>query len=512
MGRLLLLGVDIGTSGSKGVLIDVEGRILAQGYTEHDVSRPRSGWAEHDPERVWWKDFVDVTGGILKKSGVDSDDIRGVCVSGLCPDVAPVDRKGKPVRPGILYADVRSVDEINLGKERIGDEKSLSKTGNVISTQTTWPKMLWIKKNEPRNWDRTFKFLSGHSYVVMKLTGEYSQDYTVASMSGLFDSSLLRWDEDLIDLAEVSFDKLPRACPAHEVVGEITREAAAKTGLATGTPVVAGCCDAVASMLSAAVTESGESVFFYGTTGVLLICTDELKPHANLMNAVNAIPGKYILVGAAMATSGAILRWFRDEFAPLEKAAELQGGISAYEALDSLASGVPAGSEGVIILPYFAGERTPLFDPLARGVIFGLLLNHTRAHIYRAALEAVAYGLNHHIEILREVEAAPSKIFAVDGGARSRLWRQIVSDVTDIPQHYIAEVPGAPFGGAYLAGYGTGIFNDFEALRAWRKVEEITEPRSETHKDYMKFYSIYRKMYSHLKDLYVEDAEALGIV
>jgi len=512
MGGSLLLGVDIGTSGSKGVLIDTEGRILAEGYAEHDVSRPRSGWAEHDPEEVWWGDFVKITGRILKDSQVDSADVVGICVSGLCPDVAAVDKDGRPVRPGILYADVRPVDEIRVGKESIGDNRSLDTTGNVISTQSTWPKMLWIKRNEPRNWDRTFKFLSGHSYVVMKLTGEYSQDYTVASMSGLFDSRNLKWDAELVDLAEVSLEKLPHACPAHEVVGEVTSEAAAETGLACGTPVIAGCCDGVASMLSAGVTENGESVFFYGTTGVLLICTDRLVPDPRLMNAVNAIPGKYVLVGAAMATSGAIIKWFRDEFAPLEKAAERQGGVSAYQALDSQASKVPPGSEGVIILPYFAGERTPIFDPLARGIIFGLLLSHTRAHVYRAALEAVAYGLNHHIEILRELNAMPTKIFAVDGGARSRLWRQIVSDVTEVPQHYISKTPGAPYGGAYLAGYGTGTFHDFETLRAWIEVEETTEPRPEAHRTYAKFYSIYRKMYSRIKDLYVEDAESLGLV
>ena len=512
MGGSLLLGVDIGTSGSKGVLIDTEGRILGEGYFEHDVSRPRPGWAEHDPEKIWWGDFMKVTRRILKGSKVDPSDIEGVCISGLCPDVAPVDKEGRPVRPGILYADVRPVEEIREGKETIGDERSLNMTGNIISTQSTWPKMLWIKKKEPENWDRTHKFLSGHSYVVMRLTGVYSQDYTVASMSGLFDSKDLRWDEGLVDLAGISMDKLPPVCPAHKVVGEITGEAAAEVGLAPGTPVVAGCCDAVASMLSAGVTENGESVFFYGTTGVLVICTDELKPHPSLMNAVNAVPGKYVLVGAAMATSGAILRWFRDEFAPLEKAVEREGGMSAYKALDNLASEVPPGSEGVIMLPYFAGERTPIFDPLARGVIFGLLLSHTRAHVYRAALEAVAYGLNHHTEILKDLKAAPTKIFAVDGGARSRLWRQIVSDVIDIPQHYIAEIPGAPFGGAFLAGYGAGIFNNFKALRTWRKVEETTKPRSDVHRTYMKFYSIYRKMYDSLKDLYVKDAKALGIV
>ncbi|MBL7118447.1 FGGY-family carbohydrate kinase [Candidatus Bathyarchaeota archaeon] len=512
MGDLLLLGVDIGTSGSKGVLIDTGGTVLAEGYTEHDVSRPKPGWAEHDPEKIWWGDFVKITKSVLRKSRVDSADIGGICVSGLCPDVAAVDRKGRPIRPGILYADVRPVEEIAAGKETIGDDRSLDVTGNVISTQATWPKMLWVKKNEPGNWDRTFKFLSGHSYVVMRLTGEYSQDYTVASMSGIFDSRHLKWDEDLVDLAEISLDKLPPLYPAHGVVGEITGDAAGKTGLAEGTPVVAGCCDAVASMLSAGVTETGESVFFYGTTGVLVICTDELKPHPSLMNAVNAIPGKYILVGAAMATSGAIIKWFRDEFAPLEKAAESKGGINAYRALDNLASKIPPGSEGVIMLPYFAGERTPIFDPLARGVIFGLLLNHTRAHIYRAALEAVAYGLYHHIEILRGVEAVPDKIFAVDGGARSRLWRQIVSDVINIPQHYIAEIPGAPFGGAYLAGYGTGVFHDFKVLRGWRKIKETTEPRPEVHRTYMKFYSIYRQLYDRIKDLYVEDAKALGIV
>ncbi len=512
MGSPLLLGVDIGTSGSKGVLIGVDGKILAEGYTEHDVSRPKPGWAEHDPEGVWFGDFVKITKIILQESRVDPAEIEGICVSGLCPDVAAVDEKGRPVRPGILYADVRPVEEIKVGKDTIGDERSLDTTGNVISTQATWPKMLWLKKNEPENWDRTFKFLTGHSYVVMRLTGEYTQDYTVASMSGIFDSKRLRWDEDLVDLAGVSMDKLPRVCPAHEVVGEVAEEAAAETGLAKGTPVVAGCCDAVASMLSAGVTESGESVFFYGTTGVLLICTDELKPHPSLMNAVNAVPGKFILVGAAMATSGAILRWFRDEFAPLEKAAEREGGVNAYRALDDLASKISPGSEGVIMLPYFAGERTPIFDPLARGVVFGLLLNHTRAHVYRAALEAVAYGLNHHIEILRKVGAVPDKIFVVDGGARSRVWRQIVSDVINIPQHYIAKVPGAPFGGAYLAGYGTGIFHDFEVLKSWRKVDETTEPRADVHRTYMKFYSIYRKMYDRIKDLYVEDAEASGTV
>ena len=502
MNKQLLLGIDVGTLGSKGVLLSTEGKVVAESFREHDVYQPYPGWAEHDPEAVWWKDFVQLVREIFKRYRAKPPDVLGICVSALMPDVVLVNRQGHPLYNAILYSDNRAYEELQWGKKVVGDEMHLNVCGTSITTEAAWPKLLWVKKHKSKVWSKAYKFLSATNYLVLKLTSQYSMDFDNAT-AYLFDLKKGEWSEELCQLAGIPIEKLPSVFPSHQIVGEVEREASKETGLAKGTPVLVGCGDVSASTLSSGVTEDKEAVFYYGSTGCLLVCSDQLKTHPKLWAGRYLIPGKYLLA-SFMATSGIILRWFRDEFGQLEVEKARRSGSSAYSILDQEASRVAPGSDGLIVLPYFQGEKAPIWNPLARGVVFGLLLNHTRAHLYRSLLEAVGYGLRHNLDMFEESGMLPEKLMTVDGGAKSRLWRQIVTDITGIPQHYIAKLPGAPFGDAYLAGYGVGLFKDFRKLKEWLKVTEVTHSRQKIHQYYTKLYSIYRKLYESVGPLFLE--------
>jgi xylulokinase len=500
MPRKYLLGVDIGTSGSTGIIVDRELTLVDSVSVEHETEYPRQGWAEHDADDVWWDDFVTITQQLLKRSDIEPEDIRGVGVSAIHPAMVPLDEHGDPLRRAILYGvDTRSNEEIELLNDQIGEDRIYEVSGNSLTFQSVGPKILWYKRNEPEKFAQTDTILDATGYVVSQLTGEYTIDNAVAAFfHPLYNLSTLDWDDEMLAELDISRDMLPDPQWSTEIAGEVTAEAAEETGLAAGTPVIVGTGDAQASQLSVGAVEPGEAIFMYGTTGVIYTMLEEERTTPELWAFPHCVEGRYGLAGG-MATSGAIVRWFRNEFGDsLENRDAV--GKARYSHLNARASEIPPGSEGLVLLPYFSGERTPINDESARGTITGMTLSHTKYHLYRAVLEGVGYGFRHHVSAMDDAGFSIDRVKAIGGGAQSDLWRQIVSDITGVTQEYVSNPVGSPLGGAYLAGMGVGVFDNLEELKELTEVESETTPDESAASVYDEYYSVYRDLYPQIRD------------
>lgn len=496
----LLLGVDIGTYSAKGVLCTPGGEVLAEATIEHGLSLPRPGWAEHDPDAIWWGEFVGLTRQLLGE-GFRGEDIGGVAVSAIGAAMLPVDAEGRPLRQGILYGiDTRASEEIAWLNGHFGEAPMFDLGGMALTSQAIGPKILWIKRREPAVYAAAHTFLSASSYMVFRLTGETVMDvHTASYYNPLFDLRHLRWDPRFAGPI-VDLDKLPRLLWSNQIAGEVTPAAAAETGLRAGTPVTAGTIDAAAEAVSVGVVDPGDMMVMYGTTMFFIQVTGAPVPDPRMWSTAFALPGRYSIEGG-MSTTGALTRWFRDTLGGEEMAAEAAGGPNAYAALAESAAAVSPGAEGLICLPYFAGERTPINDPDARGVYAGLTLTHTKAHLYRASLEGTAYGVRHNLETMAAMGAAPKRLVAVGGGARNPLWLQIVSDVSGLPQDVPERTIGAAYGDAFLAGVGTGIVPGEDALRRdWVKLALQLQPNVDLRPVYDAYYEIYRNLYESAKN------------
>ncbi len=494
MNKPYLVGIDIGTLGSKGVVTDLKGNILAEDFREHGVIHPQPGWAEHNPDEDWWKDFVLISRRIIEKSGIDSKKIAAVGTSSLVSEMTPLDGDWRPIRNSILYSDNRAVEEIEYVNKVLG---------TTLTSEEITPKILWMKKHEPGNYEKTRMVVNAVSYIVWKLTGRFTVGQGLAyGYGGVFDPVKGEWSEEACEKLGIPVDIFPPVYSPADIAGEVTTGAAMETGLAEGTPVIVGTGDGAMSSLGAGMVKEGDGMIYYGTAGLFHVLDQDLEDRLTGVGEFRL--GEY--GRAYMLTTGESLRWFRDRFGFHETEAEKRIGLSAYHLLDEQAAKIPPGSNGVIILPYFMGQRSPEFNPSARAVIFGLSISHTRIHIYRALLEAFGYGVYHGLLTGRK---KPNRIVATGGGARSALWRQIVSDIIDIPQEYAAKAD-APLGDAYFAGYGIGIFKDFKTMKNdWIKVTAITQPRSDVHKKYLKLFEVYKGLHI-LKDQFTILEEAVG--
>lgn len=473
------LGIDIGTSSSKGVLVTAEGTVLARATREHHTSTPHPGWAEHDAETVWWADFLAIA---RELAGAADGRLAGLAVSGIGPCLLPADGAGRPLRPAILYGvDTRATTEIAELTDELGAEAILARGGTPLSSQAVGPKLRWLARHEPGVWERTELLLMASSYLVHRLTGRYVLDHHSASQCDpMYDQNRLDWATDWAELTAPGL-RLPDLAWPTEVVGTVTREAAAVTGLPQGLPVTAGTVDAWAEATSVGVREPGDVMVMYGTTMFLIQVLREPNPHPALWTTSGVYPGTRSLA-AGMATSGSVTDWLR----------RLTG--ADFATLVAEAGQVPPGSRGLLLLPYFAGERTPIFDPSARGVVAGLTLAHGRGELYRAALEGIAYGVRHNLEVMREAGGRPGRLVAVGGGTQGGLWTQIVTDVTGEPQQIPTETIGACLGDALLAATATGASPDVEA---WNPPSATLRPTT----GYDEFYRHFRALYPATADI-----------
>ena len=486
------LGIDVGTYETKGILADETGVIRAQAARGHKMLVPEPGWAEHRPEEDWWGDFVYVCKMLLSESGVDPKEIKAIACSAIGPCMLPVDAVGKPLMNGVLYGvDTRADAEVRELTQRIGEKTIIARCGNALTSQSVGPKILWLKRQRPEIYAQTARILTSTSFLVQRLTGEVVIDhYTAANFSPLYDIATRTWVDDLADDI-LPLEKLPRLMWSNEIAGNITKAAAAQTGLAQGTPVTVGTIDAAAEALSVGVDQPGDMMMMYGSTIFIILRAQTQVSDPRIWYAPWLFEGEHASM-AGLATSGTLTHWFRDQLAQ-----DLQPD-TAFPALAEEAANSPLGANGLLMLPYFSGERTPIHDVNAKGVIFGLNLTHTRGDIYRALIEGIAHGTRHVTDTFGELGQAPKRLLAVGGGTKNALWLQATSDITGIDQIVCEKTTGAGYGDAFLAALAVGLVKRAD-IRKWNPITETIVARQSPIYD--KAHGLFRRLYDQTKDI-----------
>lgn len=487
MTNRVLLGIDFGTQGAKGVLCDLEGHILSAAYREHTISTPQPGWAEQDAERVWWAAFVALTRQLPAQANLSADQIAAIGVSAFVPALLPVDKSGRPLRPAILYTDRRDQKQVAALTNQLQQADLSPEITGPVYLSSPITQLLWLREHEPGVWQRTARIFQCHNYLVYRLTGSFVIDQAMKrSYVPLYDAEREGWSEERAQMLGLNVQLLPeRIAWATQPAGTITAQAAAETGLLEGTPVAVGTADAFADMIGSGTVVPGAAVALYGSfTAVLVTRSSPPDP----WHGYHCLPDLYFS-GAAVPTGAVLTRWFRDTFGQAEMAQERTTGISAYYWLDQMAAEVPPGCDGLIAIPDFSGEKSGVSSLLGRGALIGLTLHHGRAHVYRALLEGIAYELRRQ---LAAETTLPERIAAVAGGTASLVWTQVMSDVLGVTQEVLDIPYSAPFGSAYLAGMAADLFPDLEKLKKqWIRVKRSVQPDPARRDLYNAYYAAY---------------------
>jgi xylulokinase len=490
----LLLGIDVGTQATKGVLCTHRGEIVASASMSHPTDMPKPGWYEHDPDKVWWGGFCLVVKEMLAGADVRGSDVLGVGCSSMTPNTLLLDHHGIPLHPAILYCDSRSTEIYPEILSRTTEEQILELGGFPLTAHGGWQggQLLWMRRHWPELYERASKVVGTTNYLVFRLTGAFVADHALARCNvPFYDQHKRTWSEQMCALLEVPMGLFPdRIGYSAEIAGRVTAAAARECGLMEGTPVIIGAMDTNADMVAAGVTEPGQVGLAYGTALIGTKCLSE--PHASKPGFSNdyVVPDRY-LCGSGVQTGGALTRWFRDALGFQEVQAEKAAGPNAFASLSKLADAVPPGSDGIIFVPMFGGQKQIVGQQLAAGTVVGLSTFHSRAHLYRALLEGTAYEMRRQLE-----QIAPwvplTHIRSVGGGTKNRAWTQILSDVLCAEQHCFPETAGAPLGDAYLVGLGIGLFEDFEPLiESWIRAGYVATPNPLAQEAYERMYSLY---------------------
>src|SRR2546426_4338181 len=423
-----VLGIDVGTTALKAIALEREQGIVAQIKLSHELFSPHPGWAEEDPER-WWTTTLEAIRQLL--TVIPAGTIEAIGVSGMVPAMVILDASGMPLRPSIQQNDARAITEVEELRAAVDLNEFLSITGGTPNQQNIDTKWRWLQRHEPEVLERVAHLCGSYDFIVYRLTGHYSLEENWAAESGFYDVVRHRWHLPYLEHAGIDPALLPPVHRPIEIVAGVSEEVAKSTGLRAGTPVVAGSADHVAAALASGLTQSGDILLKFGGAGDILYCDARPEPDPHFYFDYHDIPG-LTLINGCMASSGSLVKWFSNTLAK---------GMSPKD-LDFEAQAIEPGAGGIIALPYFLGEKTPIFDPAARGVFAGVMMHHTRAHLYRAILEAVCYGFQHHLELLHGSGRQVRRVVAADGGSRSALWMQIAADVVDLPVQVVAG--GAP--------------------------------------------------------------------
>jgi len=506
----LLLGIDIGSYSSKGLLCRTDGAIIAEARVPHEISFPKPGYAEHDAEKVWWHDFSFLSRELVKKVPT-YDRIIAVGVSGVGPCILPVDNFGKPLRQAILYGiDTRSANQIEYLENFYTKAALLEFGGTRLNSQSAGPKILWIKQNEPDIYQQTNKFITSTTFIIHKLIGRYVIDmHTAAFFNPLFNISSMKWDTKYANEI-VDIDKLPDLGWSDEIAGTITTAAAQETGIPEGIPVTYGAVDGLAEATSVGVITPGDLMIMYGSTAGFYLPIEKPQPTNELWLLAGALKNQ-VALGGGLATSGAATTWFRNQFGRDLLGKETETGTNAYTALAMESASSPPGANGLLMLPYLSGERTPIFDTKARGVFAGLTLSHTRGDMYRALLEGTAYAIRSNLDAMRKSGAELDQIIAVGGGTLNDLWLQIVSDVCGISQIVPEKTIGACYGDAFLAGLAVGAVGGIKALkRDWVKNAKEIKPVTGRKPFYDQYYQLFGELYTLSREVIHRLADLQG--
>jgi xylulokinase len=475
-----LLGIDVGTTATKAVVVDPAGSILAAAERPVELHSPHPGWAEEDPEQ-WWENVC----SLCRELPVGG--VAAIGVSGMVPCVIPLDGEGSPLRRSIQQNDARAAAEVDELRAALAASDVLERTGSAVTQQSVGPTALWLARHEPATWAATRTLAGSYDLITFRLGGSVGVERNWALESGLLDLGTGAWAEDVCTAAGIDPSLLPRVRAAHDVVGEVTAAAADATGLQIGTPVAAGSADHVASALSAGIVAEGDLLVKLGGAGDILLATDAPVVDERLYLDYHLVPGKYLPNGC-MAASGSFIRWFQRELA----------GGTPLEVLDREATAVEPGAGGVLALPYMLGEKTPVNDPAARGAFVGLHLGHRRAHLFRAVLESIGYGFRHHLDVFAERGRVPTRVRVTNGGSRSRLWKQVIADVLGVGLESLAVHAGSALGAAFAAGIGAGVLGSWDEIERFVSVDEVVEPDAGAHDRYGELYLAYRELYPAL--------------
>jgi xylulokinase len=475
--------------------VDKKGNILAHSAQSYGIITLHNQWAEQWPD-VWFDAAINTISTVVSK--VDPHDIAGICISALYGGSGVLcDEKMAPVRPSLIWMDRRAEEESKWIAEHIGEQEIFDVSKNGIDSYFGYTKLLWVQNHEPENWKKIKKIVPVHSYIVYKLTGKLTVDYCSAgNVGGIYDYNTHSWSEKIAEKLNIDMETLPRDFYSpSDVAGGLTEEYSEKTGLPAGVPICAGTVDCIASMLSAAIVGEGDNAAILGTSLNWGFVHHNMPSDSRLISMPYCIEPKrtsYTYGGAS--TAGALPRWFMTNFLQDESA-------DAYIKFEQEIRDrkIPAGSDGLIVLPYFMGERTPIWDENATGLILGLSLAHTKAHIYKAILESAAYSLLHIMESMNE-SVKVSRIVLVGGGSKSVLWKSIFADVTGLPVYTPVNPVEAPQGDAFLAGIGTGLLSSFDEIKSWVTFNQPIEPDPENHRLYQEYFEIYKDLYPKLKD------------
>lgn len=489
------LGIDIGTGGTRALVIDESGKVISSSAEEHrPFASPQIGWAEQDPAD-WWRACGLATRKVLTQSGICSEQIACVGFSGQMHGAVLLDSQGQVVRPALIWCDVRTQKQADELTATIGAERLRQLTCNPALPNFTLTKCLWVRENEPENWGRVRSLMLPKDYVRYRLTGERATDLADASGTLLLDVAHRRWSQEILDFVQMDSALLPALYESPEICGRVSEAGAAATGLLSGTPVVAGAGDQAAGAIGIGAVSPGAVSATIGTSGVVLAATNlpALDPEGRVHSFCHGLANRWLVMGVTQA-AGLSLRWFRDQFGAIN------GHTDSYEDLTRMAAKVPAGSDGLLWAPYLMGERTPYLDATARGMLVGLTASHTRAHVVRAILEGVAFSLRDTFTIFDQIDVPVKSIRLGGGGARSALWRQIQADVYGHAVETVAVEEGAAYGAAILAGVGAKVWSTVDAAcAAVVRVAATTAPNVRDSRVMSRAYESYRRIYPSMK-------------
>lgn len=493
-----VLGIDIGTGGSRSVILDELGCIVASATEDHRAfASPQTGWAEQEPED-WWRACQISVPKVLKNANLTGDDISCVGISGQMHGAVVLDARGHVIRPAPIWCDQRTERQSFDLAQRIGLDRIIQLTSNAPLTNFTLTKFLWMRENEPHNWDRVQSVMLPKDYVRFRLTGECATDMADASGTLLLDVGNRRWSSEMLDRVGMDERVLPKLYESPDICGQVSRQGATSTGLKAGTPVVAGAGDQAAGAISMGIVRPGTVSVTIGTSGVVFAATDRpvLDPKGRLHTFCHALPGRWHVMGVTQA-AGLSLRWFRDRFGTSGN------GAHPYDLLCEEAKTVPSGADGLLWAPYLMGERTPHLDPNARGALVGLTSLHERAHIIRAILEGVAFSLRDTFTIFNEIDVPVYEIRLGGGGARSPLWRQIQADIFGSGVETVQAEEGAAYGAAILAGVGAKVWQSVdEACQATVRTAQRVAPDPQAVSLMNSKYLAYRRVYPAVREIF----------
>ena len=494
-----------GRGGAKAALVNAaDGNVAAYAFEEYPILTPKPGWSEHDAPR-YWEACCRLVRRVIAEAGAPKEEIRGLAVSSALPSLVLVDRSGRPLVNAYNLMDRRATEEVRELKEEVGEDLIFELSKNRLDDHPAIVNLLWEKRNRPEVFKSIYKALTIDGFITMKLTGKATGHYSGAAFYGVaYDLLKRRFDEGLLARLGLDAELFPDLYRCEAIVGEVGAEAARDTGLAAGTPVAAGQVDCNAGWVGAGAIEDGDIQMNLGTCGNFGIIHGAPVFHRSMIafNYTTDSEKTFITVPTT-TTGGQLIRYMRDNFYQAELAEQGRGGAEVYELMNVEARKAPPGSEGLVVLPFLMGERTPIWDVQARGAIFGLSLNHGRGHIVRAMMESVAYALYDSFKIIAGTgQRINAPIVLNEGGAKSELWRRIITDVFDLPTVLVERRTGAPYGDAILAGVATGIFKDFSVARDWTKFVGLMEPDPSAHALYSDYFGLYKRLYEHVKDDY----------